>query len=204
MGKKFGYDYTLIIATVVILLAIGVISLYGIGYYHQATEEDPQWTGGEKHAEYLEIMNKYTFPSVVALLVVLGLCIPKRVVPRDVLKRISGLLVGVTLLLYIIRDITWGLGFLLIMAIVVQTASLALTLLKRGRLVYEKEGYLVQLGSALLHLGVIILIFDIAMLRSHAQHINIFWVSTILVLLGMFLSFYGRTDPRNWLSAIKS
>jgi hypothetical protein len=70
--------------------------------------------------------------------------------------------------------------------------------------VYEKEGYLVQLGSAMLHLGVIILIFDIAMLRGHAQHISIFWVATILVLVGMFLSFYGRTDPRNWLSAIKS
>ena len=204
MGKRRGYDYTLIIATVVTLLAIGVISLYGIGYYHNAGEEDPQWTQGQKHAEYLEMMNKYTFPSVAALLIVLGLCIPKRVVPRDVLKLISGLLVGVTLLLCIVRDITWGLGFLLLLAIVLQTASLALTLLKRGRLVYEKEGYLVQLGSALLHLGVIILIFDVALLRGHAQHISIFWVSTILVLVGMFLSFYGRTDLRSWLFAIKS
>jgi hypothetical protein len=204
MGKKMGYDYTLVIATVVILLAIGLISLYGIGYYHNAGEEDPQWTQGQKHAEYLEMMNKYTLPSVVALLIVLGLCIPKRVVPRDVLTRISGALVGVTLLLYIIRDITWGLGFLLILAIVLQTASLVLTLLKRGRLVYEKEGYLVQLGSAMLHLGVIILIFDVALLKEHAQHISIFWVSTILVLLGMFLSFYGRTDPRKWISTIKS
>lgn len=204
MAKKFGYDYTLIIATVAILLAIGIISLYGIGYYHNAGEEDPSWTQGPKHTEYLEMMNKYTSPTVVALLIVLGLCIPKRVVPRDVLKRISWALMGVTALLYIVRGIMWGLGFILVLAIVVQAASLVLTLLKRGSLVYEKEGYLVQLGSAMLHMGVIILIFDVALLRHHAQHISIFWVATILVTLGMFLSFYGRTDLRKWLPAIKS
>lgn len=203
MGKR-GYDFTLVIVTVIILIAIGVISLYSIGYYHQATNEDPAWSASPKFASYLEMINRMAFPAVVALLITLGLCIPKRVVPREALKRITAVILGITIFLYAARDITWGLSFLLITAIGVQTASLALTLLKRGRLVYEKEGYLVQLGSALLHLGVIILIFDIAMLREHARHISIFWISTILILLGMFLSFYGRTDPRSWLTAIKS
>jgi hypothetical protein len=203
MGRK-SYDYMLVIATVIILLAIGVISLYSIGYYHQATLEDPQWAGSSKHVSYLEMMNKISFPAVLLLIVALGMCIPKRVVPREALNRISAIILGATVLLYALRDISWALGFLLIMAIGIQSASLALTLLKRGRLVYEKEGYLVQLGSALLHLGVLILILDIALLRAHALHISIFWIATILVLLGMFFSFYGRTDLSRWLSAIKS
>lgn len=203
MGRK-SYDYLLVIATVIILLTIGAISLYSIGYYHQATLEDPQWTGSAKHISYLEMINKISFPAVVLLIVALGMCIPKRVVPREALNRISAIILGATVLLYAVRDISWALGFLLITAIGIQSASLALTLLKRGRLVYEKEGYLVQLGSALLHLGVLILILDIALLREHALHISIFWISTILVLLGMFFSFYGRTDLSRWLSAIKS
>jgi hypothetical protein len=203
MGKKRGYDYTLVIATVVILLAIGVISLYSIGYYHDAANEDPGWSGSQEFASYLEMMNTLASPMVVALLIVLGLCIPKRVVPRRELKRISAFILGATALVYVLRGISAGLGLLLIIAIAVQAASLSLTIMKRGRLVYEKEGYLVQLGSAMLHLGVIVLIFDIAVLREHALHISIFWVSTILLLLGMFFSFYGRTDLSGWLTAIK-
>jgi hypothetical protein len=150
------------------------------------------------------MMNKISFPAVALLIIALGMCIPKRVVPREALNRISAVILGATILLYAARDISWGLGFLLIMAIGVQIISLVLTLLKRGRLVYEKEGHLVQLGSALLHLGIVILILDIALLREHVLHIRIFWISTILVLVGMFLSFYGRTDPRKWLSTINS
>jgi hypothetical protein len=203
MAKKWGYDYTLIIATVTILLAIGLVSLYSIGYYHDAAQEDPGWSGTPKFAGYLETMNTLSFPLVVALLIALGLCIPKRVVPRQGLKRISALILGATVLVYVLRGISAGLGLLLIIAIAVQTGSLALTIAKRGRLVYEKEGYLVQLGSAMLHLGVIVLIFDIALLRAHALHITIFWVSTTLLLLGMFFSFYGRTDLSRLLTAIK-
>ena len=203
MGKKWGYDYTLIIATVIILLAIGLVSLYSIGYYHDAVQDDPGWSGTPKFASYLEMMNTLAFPLVAALLIILGLCIPKRVVPRRELKRISAFILGVTVLLYALRNISWGLAFLLIIAIGIQTGSLLLTIMKRGHLVYEKEGYLVQLGSAMLHLGVIVLIFDIALLRAHALHISIFWVSTIFLLLGMFFSFYGRTDLKGLLTAIK-
>ena len=203
MGKKWGYDYTLVVATVIVLLAIGLVSLYSIGYYHDAVQQDPGWSAGPSFASYLEMMNTLSFPLVVALLIALGLCIPKRVVPRSELKIISAFILGATVVVYAMRGIQAGLGLLLIIAIAVQTASLALTVLKRGRLMYEKEGYLVQLGSALLHLGVIVLLFDIAVLRGHEQHISIFWVSTILLLLGMFFSFYGRTDLTRLLTAIK-
>ena len=203
MARKWGYDYTLIVATVVILLAIGLVSLYSIGYYHDQAQEDPGWSAGPNFASYLDMMNTLSFPLVVALLIALGLCIPKRVVPRSELNRISALILGATVIVYALRDIKAGLGLLLIIAIIVQITSLGLTIAKRGRLVYEKEGYLVQLGSAMLHLGVIVLIFDIALLRAHALHITIFWVSTILLLLGMFFSFYGRTDLSRLLTAIK-
>lgn len=192
MGDTRSYDYTLIIATVLILLIIGAISLYSIGYYHLASRGDPQWAEGPGHGLYLDMMNRLVFPAVAMLLIVIGLCIPKRVVPRKAIKQVSIIILGITILLYAIHGMSWGLGFLLIVTIGVQSWSLILTLLKRGRLVYEKEGYLVQLGSALLHLGVIILIFDIAILKGHTLHIPIFWISTALVLIGMCLSFYGK------------
>ncbi len=161
-------------------------------YYYLVFLENPQWTRSPEYTSYPELMNRIAFPAVAALLIIVGLCIPKRVVPRNALARISAIILGFTIMLYVAKGIVWGLGFLLITAIGIQAVSLALTLLKRGRLIYEKEGFLVQLGSALLHLGIIVLIFNLALLKGHLLHIRIFWVSTALLLIGMLLSFYGK------------
>jgi len=55
---------------------------------------------------------------------------------------------------------------------------------------FEKEGYIVRLGSTLLHLGIVIIIFNFVSLREVSYHITVFWVGTFFITVGNVLSFY--------------
>jgi hypothetical protein len=185
-------DDRMLILTILALFAIGAISFYSIGLYNFKTRENPNWIKTEEHVTYMEEMNNLVYPCVIVLIVVLGMCIPRRVVPRPVLKNFSIGLLGVVFLFYAFGGLLFSLGFLLGLGILIQSVSLLLTLIKKGRLAYEKKAYSAQLGSAFLHLGIVVLLFDLALMQGHAYHIHIFWASTALLTLGMLMSFYGK------------
>lgn len=192
--KPATYDFYLMIATAAVLTAIGLICLYGIGYYTVTDQNLPQWLETPLYGQYIDSMNYYIYPFVVLLLVILGLCIPKRIVPRQWLL-IAGLsILGMTIVLALMINMAAGLGFLLGISIIIQTAVLVLTMAGWGGLTFEREGYIVQTGSALLHLGMVIFVFDFVIMRTGGFHIPVFWAATILITLGTVLSFYpGET-----------
>ena len=188
--KPKAYDFYLMILTSAVLAMIGLVCLYGIGYYTYTNETTPQWTQTQMYGQYIDSMNQLIYPFVVLLLVALGLCIPKRILPRQSLL-VSGIgILAVTLLIALVTDIGTSLAFLLAVSIVVQTAVMVLTILGRGGLTYEREGYFVQTGSSMLHLGTVIFVFDFVSLRNSELHLSVFWVATILITLGTVLSFY--------------
>jgi len=188
--KPKTYDFYLMILTSAVLAVIGLVCLYGIGYYTYTNEITPQWTHTQMYGDYINSMNQLIYPFVVLLLVVLGLCIPKRIVPRQSLL-VSGIgILAVTLLIALVTDIGTSLAFLLAVSIVVQAAVMVLTMLERGGLTYEREGYFVRTGSSMLHLGTVIFVFDFVSMRSSELHIPVFWVATILITVGTVLSFY--------------
>ncbi len=188
--KPKTYDFYLMVLTSAVLAIIGLVCLYGIGYYTYTTETMPQWTQTPMYGDYIDSMNQYIYPFVVLLLVALGLCIPKRIVPRQSLLASGIGILVVTILIALVTDIGTSLAFLLAVSIVVQTVVMLLTMLGRGGLTYEREGYFVQTGSSMLHLGTVIFVLDFVTFRTSDLHLSVFWVATILITVGTVLSFY--------------
>lgn len=185
---KQKYDYYLVIQTTLILFAIGIVCVYGISYYNYLAS--PDWTNTIQYAKYIDDMNSYLYPFLVLLLITLCLCIPKRLFEQDILIKFSALMLGVTLLLTGLYGIVTGLGFILAIITGVQSVVLILTLKKSKTIRYEKEGYVGRIGSSLLHLGVVVLIFNFVSLRESSSHIAIFWFGTVFVVAGSIFSFY--------------
>jgi hypothetical protein len=188
--KPKTYNVYMMVVTSVVLTAIGLVCLYGIGYYTVTTEASPQWLETPLYGQYIDSMNLYIYPFVVLLLVVLGLCIPKRIVPRQALLTSGILILGLTIILALVINIEASLGFLLGISIVIQTAIMVLTIIKWGGLTFEREGYFIQIGSSMLHLGIVVFVFDFVIMRTISLHLPVFWVATILITIGTVLSFY--------------
>jgi hypothetical protein len=188
--KPKNFDFYLMILTSAVLVVIGLVCLYGIGYYMYTNETTPQWTQTRMYGDYIDSMNQLIYPFVILLLVALGLCIPKRIVPRQSLITAGTGILAVTFLIALLTNISNSLTFLLAVSIVVQAAVIVFTLLGRGGLTYEREGYFVRTGSSMLHLGTVIFVFDFVSMRSSELHIPVFWVAAILIIVGIVLSFY--------------
>jgi len=187
--KPRNYDYYLIIITTLILFGIGAVSLYGITYYNYLAV-DAQWTQTVQYSQYIDQMNSYIYPFLVLLLILLGLCIPKRLFDQDMMIKTSALILGITIILTIYSGIETGLGFILVVMTAVQAIVLILTIKKSRTIRFEKEGYVVRLGSSLLHLGVVILIFNFVNFQDSPYHLLIFWSGMVLITSGNILSFY--------------
>lgn len=189
--KPKNYDYYLIIITTLILAGIGAVSLYGITYYNYLAV-DAQWTQTARYNQYLDDMNTYIYPFLVLLLISLGLCIPKRLFEQDMMIKTSSVILGITVFLTITSGLETGLGFILVVMTIVQAIVLILTIKKSRSIRFEKEGYVVRLGSALLHLGIVILIFNFVNLQNSPYHLSIFWSGMILITSGNIFSFYPK------------
>ncbi len=194
IGQNFQrqkYDYYLIIATALILFAIGIVCVYGISYYNYLAS--PDWTNTIQYTKYIDDMNSYLYPFLVLLLIILGLCIPKRLFETNLLMKFSALVLGLTLILTYLYGLETGLGFILAIMTGVQSVVLILTLRKSKTIRYEKEGHIGRIGSSLLHLGVVVLVFDFVSLQDSPFHIVIFWLGTTLVIGGSIFSFYAHS-----------
>ncbi|CAG0955201.1 MAG: hypothetical protein OIN86_06475 [Candidatus Methanoperedens sp.] len=187
--KLKNYDYNLIILTTLILFAIGAVSLYGIAYYNYLAV-DSQWTKTVQYSQYIDEMDSYLYPFLVLLLISLGLCIPKRLFEQDILIKFSAVILGITVILTVLSDIEKGLGFILAVMTVVQAIVLIMTIKKSKSIRFEKEGYIVRIGSSLLHLGFVIIILNFVSLRESSFHLLIFWIGVVLITVGNIFSFY--------------
>ncbi len=190
------YDYYLIIVTSIALMMIGLVCVFGVWYSYDLYSTNSNWQSTIQFPEYISMMNMYVYPFVLVLLLSLGLCIPKRIVPRAALIKATFVILLLTLVASVVGGIELGITFILLMSIAVQAVVLALTILKSGALTFEREGYLIQIGSSLLHLGTVLFIFDFASMRDSVYHIPVFWVVTVLMGIGTLMSFYPSEISR--------
>jgi len=185
------YDFTLVIATIAAAILIGALFVAATVYSFFAAQADPAWTETYMYASYIDAMNSYLFPLLLTLIVMLGLCIPRRVFKRWVLAISSAGLLLVTLL--IIASVGWRAGwlFLLASASILQLVVIVMTAIRSPRLTYLQESFLIRMGSAMLHLGLIVLIAAFVLQPGRTAQLAAFWIATTLVMVGMIMSFYG-------------
>ncbi|MCK4268830.1 MAG: hypothetical protein KAX16_08360, partial [Actinomycetia bacterium] len=148
------------------------------------------------YQNYVNDMNVAVLPLSVALVILLGLCVPKRIFSGMALLQSMAALLVVSVLVVLAYGLKPGIGFLLITAVLIQAVVVGMTLVGSKRLSYEVNGFYLQIGSAVLHLGFILFVFDFVLLGESTLHLTVYWVSTVLISVGMILSFYSGEISR--------
>lgn len=183
------------VATIVLLAALGVQSLAGTLYSWWAHDAFLNWEKGPGYAAFASVMNVVAAPLVVGIVVVLGLCVPKRIFGRRVLVVVSVGLMAIGLVAGTIgRSLATGMTAYLVAAAMLQAVAVALTVARGGGISYITEGRGRNLGSALLHLGFIMFCIVVVALQDASQSLmlGVFFTSAILLAAGSAMSFYAR------------
>jgi len=193
MKRKGSYDYYLILATALVLFIISVICIYGMFYFKFA--QIHQMVPSVK-VSYMNRMNTIIAPFLICLILLLGICVPKRLLPTSWLNRATLLLIVLVVIVSLFTGIKNGMLFILAAALILQTVVLALAFAGSKKLHFEKKGYWVRIGSSLIHLGLILFVFDLFFHKKQALHLFLFWITTGATVLGMLFCFYAETVVR--------
>ncbi|NOZ59266.1 MAG: hypothetical protein GXO66_06805 [Euryarchaeota archaeon] len=190
-----GAEKNLTLGAVAALLALGAVSLYSIYEYAEKTGDNPGFAYSPEYLGFMQQMDRLAFPIAVAFLLILAVCIPKRVVPERLLLPLSAALVLVAVVLYF-RDYRFALGVVLLFAFLLQLLVLGLTLAGR-ELHFMRQGYWKRVGSALVHLGVVAVLLSIVQPAwVLTDPITFFWGATAAITAGMALLFYAGGGGR--------
>jgi len=187
------WDFWLTIITVVVLAALGVQSFIGTGYVWWAQRAMPDWEAGPGYANYVVLMNQIAAPLILILVVVMGLCVPKRLFSRRILLAVSAAMVAVGIGVFAVTGkLDTGLAVYLALAAVIQVAVVVMTVVGVRGPSYLTEGRLTKTGSGLLHLGFILFaIVVVALQKSTTWMMPVFSAAAVLSLVGTALSFYA-------------
>ena len=185
---KSSYDFYLILATTIVLFAICLISIYGMFYFKFAQVHQMAPT---VKISYMNRMNTVVAPFVICLILLLGICVPKRLLPTVWLNRVTVLLVICALLTGVIAGGKASLFLILGFSLVLQLLVLFMALIGSKNLHFHKKGYWVRLGSSLIHLALILFVLDLFLYESLTLHLVLFWLTTGASVAGMLFCFYA-------------
>jgi hypothetical protein len=195
--RQRSWDFALTIITVVILASLGVQSFVGTIWVLYAEKTIPGWEQGAGYANYVSLMNTIAAPQVLALVVVMGLCVPKRLFSRRLLIGVSAaMIVAGGVAGAATSSLGLGLAVYLGLAAVIQVAVVVMTVAGVRGPSYLTEGRLTKTGSGLLHLGFIVFGIVIVALQSSTLMLPVFSASAVLVTVGTAMAFYS--DKLAW------
>lgn len=190
--RQRSWDFALTVVTMVLLATIGLQSFLGTLYVWWAQRTIAEWmTTG--YPGFVAAMNAVALPQVVLLVLVMGLCVPKRLFRRKMLLAVSLAMVAVGLAAGVIaHSVGRGLAVYLALAGLIQVGVIALTAAGARGPSYLTEGRLTKLGSGLLHLGFIVFVILVAAFQGSPLMIWVFLVSALLLTGGTALSFWAE------------
>ncbi len=189
--RRRTWDFSLTVATVVLLASLGLQSFIGTLYVWWAQATIPNWEILE-YGSYIVAMNAIAAPQLVVLVVAMGLCVPKRLFSRRLLVIVSLAMVAIGAVAGVAQgSIAVGVTAYLVLAALIQLAVVLLTAVGAKGPSYLTEGRLTKLGSGLLHLGFIVFGIVVAALQRSVLMLPVFWTATVLMTGGTALSFYA-------------
>ena len=189
MKKTWTLDFSLILATVGVLFALSVICVFAMFYFKAAAVQ--ALPPAEKMV-YLERMNQVVAPFIIALILLLGVCVPKRLLPARPLTRFSLALAAAGIGTALWKGVIAGLIVVLVASVALQLVVLVMALAGSKKLHFEKSGYWVRVGSSLVHLGLLFFVLDLLLYKHLRLHLFLFWVTTGASVLGMLFCFYSQ------------
>jgi len=190
MKDKRTYDYYLIWATAVVLFAISILCIAAMFYFKVTAV---QLMAPAQKAAYMSGMNTLMAPFLIALILLLGICVPKRVFPPQWLNRFAGFLVLTAVVISLLNNIKMGLLVVLIASLALQIIVLIMAIAGSKKLHFERKGYWVRIGSSLIHLALILFVLDLFLHKHQTLHLLLFWTTTSAMVIGMIFCFYADT-----------
>jgi hypothetical protein len=188
------WDFALTVVTVLLLAVLGVQSFLGTIVVWWAIRAIPNWEQGPGYAAYVDAMNAIAAPLVVALVVVMGLCVPKRLFARRVLLWVSLAMVAIGVVAgQVMGSLADGLAIYLLLSAAIQLAVVVMTVAGVRGPSYLTEGRLTKAGSGLLHLGFIVFGIVVVALQKSPMMLPVFALSAVLVTGGTALAFYANS-----------
>lgn len=189
--RQRSWDFGLTLLTVALLASLGVQSFAGTLYVWWAQRTIQNWEQ-LYYTDYVALMNAIAAPQLIALVVAMGLCVPKRLFDRTALVVASVAMVAVGAIVGVVsRSLASGVTAYLALAGLIQVAVVVLTAAGTRGPSYLTEGRLTKLGSGLLHLGFIVFALVVAALQRSAFMAPVFWTATALIVGGTALSFWA-------------
>ena len=189
MNRKGSYDYYLILATCTVPAIISVICVYGMFYFKFAQIQ--QMATPVKTA-YMEKMNLAVSPFIISLILLLGICVPKRLLPVRWLNYFAVALLIIVILTGSLWGVVTALQVSLCITLILQFVVLMMALAGNENLHFEKKGYWLRVGSSAMHLGLILFILDLFFYQNPFLHLLLFWVTTAATVGGMIGCFYSQ------------
>ncbi|MDH5298566.1 MAG: hypothetical protein OEV91_06065 [Desulfobulbaceae bacterium] len=190
MQQRSGsYDYYLILATVAVLFAFSSLCIYAMFAFKLAQVQN---LAPSLKFAYMERMNRLAAPLVMALITILGICIPKRLLPTHRLNRFAALLLATAAGVGLLAGARGALLLILCASLILQLIVLGLAMAGSERVHFERSGYWLRLGSTLMHLGLILFVLDLFFFRLPTLHLALFWTTTVATVLGMTFCFYAQ------------
>jgi hypothetical protein len=191
-----GWDFVLMVVTLVLLAVLGLQSILGTAYAWWAERSIPAWEQ-VGYGGYVALMNAIAAPLVIGLVVVIGLCVPKRLLSRRALLVVSAALVAVGAIAWLATgSATVGLTAYLVCASLLQLAVVVLTLAGARSMRYLTEGRLVKVGSGLLHMGFLLFALVVVALQESPWMLPVFYASAAFIMVGTVMSFYAGAFAR--------
>lgn len=190
LETKSRWDLALMIATLVLLGGLGIQSIVGTAYVWWAQRTQPAFmqTG---YGGYIDAMNAIALPQVVALIAVMGLCVPKRLFERRRLVAVSVAMVAAGVVFGAARqDAQEGFALYLALASLIQAAVVVLTIAGSQSLRILHVGRVAKVGSGLLHMGLLLFGLVVLALRQSSWMMPVFAVSALFISLGCALAFW--------------
>ncbi len=184
--SKLSYDFALTLGAVGLMFLLSLLCLASTFYF--------KWAGlghvppVEKQG-FEELFNRLAAPVLAGLLLVLAICVPKRLLSTRGLNRLA-LFLGVLFLVGWFYQ-GWRLALLLVLIPTALLQILTLVLLCSGkRLRFCYEGFWAQLGSCLLHLGLILFALTVLLISYFGFWAPLFWTSAVLITSGLICSWF--------------
>lgn len=186
------WDFALTIITVLLLASLGVQSFIGTVWVFASERTVPAWDQSADYLAYVARMNAIAAPQILALVVVMGLCVPKRLFSRRVLVGVSAAMIAVGIASWLVTSsLGLGLAIYLGLAAVIQIGVVVMTVAGVRGPSYLTEGRLTKTGSGLLHLGFIVFAIVVVSLQRSPFMLPVFSASALLVTVGTALAFYA-------------
>lgn len=185
------YDFVLVIVAIAVLTMIGALFLGATFWSWVHSLADPSWSSTPEYQGFVVLMDRLLSPLLVGIILILGLCLPKRLFAQGRLALANIIMLCIASLAGLIYDGKTGLSVFILECLALQSAVLLMTFFVGSSMRFETEGYWSRSGSALLHFGFILLAAAFVVWGSSAYHMDLFWAGTLALVAGNSIAFYS-------------